>query len=68
MEEDLQWKTTYNRRQPPIEDDLKLSKLEFLSNRLLDHTQFCNISLYYPKYFVYGLQWKITTNWKQLIS
>ena len=28
-----------------MEDDLKLSKVEYLSNRLLDHTQILNLSL-----------------------
>ena len=32
MEDDLQWKTTSNGRQPLMEDDLKISKVEYLSN------------------------------------
>ena len=33
-------------RWPPIEDDLKILKVEYLSNHLLDHTQILNLSLY----------------------
>ena len=29
----------------PIEDDLKILKVEYLSNQLLDHTQIFNLSL-----------------------
>ena len=29
-EEDLQWKTTFDGRQPPMEDDLKIGKFEYL--------------------------------------
>ena len=32
-------------RQPPMEDDLKILKVEYLSNLLLDHTQNKNLSL-----------------------
>jgi hypothetical protein len=51
-----------------MEDDLKLSKVEYLSNRLLDHTQFWNISLYDPKIFCHAsnkddLQWKMTSKY-----
>jgi hypothetical protein len=33
-------------KKPPMEDELKLLKAEYLSNHLLDHTQFWNLSLY----------------------
>ena len=36
MEDNIQWKTTYNERRPKIEDDLKLIKLEYLSNHSMD--------------------------------
>ena len=36
MKDNIQWKTTYNERQPTIEDDLKLIKLEYLSNHSMD--------------------------------
>ena len=29
----------------PMEDDLKILKVEYLSNRFLDHTQFLNLDL-----------------------
>ena len=29
-----------------MEDDIKILKVEYLSNRLLDHTQILNLSLY----------------------
>ena len=35
-EDDLQWKT---------KDDLKILKVEYLSNHLLDHTKIFNLSL-----------------------
>ena len=31
-------------RQPPMEDDLKILKVEYLSNLLVDHTQNKNLS------------------------
>ena len=46
MEDDLQWKMTSNGRWPPMEDDLKILKVEYLSNRLLDHNQILQLSLY----------------------
>jgi hypothetical protein len=35
MEDDIQWKTTYNER-PKIKNNLKLLKLEYLSNHSMD--------------------------------
>ena len=32
-----------------MEDDLKISKVEYLSNHLLDHSQILNFSLDYQK-------------------
>ena len=52
MEDDLQWRTTSNGRQPIMEDDHKILKVEYLSNRLLNHTQILNFSLYDQPYFV----------------
>ena len=65
-EDDLQWKTTSNGRRPPMEDDLKILKVEYLSNRLLDHTQILNLDLGDQskvfKYFNEDNQtWKTTT-------
>ena len=39
----LEMKTTSNRRQPPIEDDLKILKVEYLSNYRLDILQNLNL-------------------------
>ena len=39
----LDMKTTFHGRRPPMEDDLKISKVEYLSNRLLD--QIFNLGL-----------------------
>jgi hypothetical protein len=44
-EDDLPWKTTFHGRRPPIEDDLTILKVEYLSNHLLDPTQILNLSL-----------------------
>ena len=70
MEDDLQWKMTSNGRQPLMEDDLKILKVEYLSNSLLDHTQISNFSLYHidQPYFVNplnedDLQWKKTSKY-----
>ena len=41
-EDDIQWKTTSNRKRPPTEDDLKKWFVEYLSNHLLDLTQIWN--------------------------
>ena len=53
-------------RWPSIEDNLKLLKVEYLSNRLLDPTQILNLSLYEISCFVHptnkdDLQWKTTS-------
>ena len=45
MEDDHQWKTTSNGGPTPMEDDLKILKVEYLSDRLLDHTKILNLSL-----------------------
>ena len=44
IEDDLQWKITSNGRRPPMEDDLKILKVKYLSKPLLDHTQILNLS------------------------
>jgi hypothetical protein len=38
-------KTASSQRQSPIEDNLKILKVEYRSNHLLDHTQILNLSL-----------------------
>ena len=49
MEDDLQWKTTSNGRQPPMKDNLKILKVEYLRNHLLDPTPILNLRLDYQK-------------------
>jgi hypothetical protein len=39
------------RRQRPMEDDLKILKVEYIRNHLLDHTQYQNLSLDH-RYFI----------------
>ena len=73
-EDELQWKTTSNGRRPPIEDDLKISKVEYLSNRLLDYTQILYLDMGdQSKVFKYFNEddhiWKATSKyWKWNIS
>ena len=48
-----------------MEDDLKILKVEYLSNQLLDHTQILNLSLHDQPVFwnssnQCNLQWKMT--------
>ena len=43
-EYDLLWKTTIKGRQPPMEDDLKIWKFEYLSSHWLNFPQIVNIS------------------------
>ena len=45
-------KTTSNGKQPSIEDDLRIVKVEYLSNHLMDHTQILNLSFMTKPYFV----------------
>ena len=45
-------------RRPPIEDDLKILKVEYLSNLLLDHTQISNLSLYDQTIFCQFFKWR----------
>ena len=56
-EDDLQRKTTSNGRRPPMEDDLKILKLEYISNHWSDFPQTLNLSL--------GNQAKIKNAWKE---
>ena len=44
-QDDLQWKTTSNGRQPPIDDELEILKVKYLINHLWDSTQILNLSL-----------------------
>ena len=37
IEDNLQWKTTSNGRQPPIEEYLQILKVEYISNHCMDH-------------------------------
>ena len=41
-----------------MEDDLKILKVEYLSNYLLDHTQIWNLSLYDQTIFCKSLKWR----------
>jgi hypothetical protein len=41
-----------------MEDDLKILKVEFLSNRLLDHTQILNLSLADQSIFCKSFNWR----------
>jgi hypothetical protein len=47
-----------------MEDDLKISKVEYLSNRLLDHTQILNLDKA-PKAKCSNTSMKTTTNRRQ---
>jgi hypothetical protein len=38
-------KTISHGTRPPVEDDLKILKVEYLNNHLLDQTQILNLSL-----------------------
>ena len=37
MDDDLQWKTTYNGRKPTMEENLKIVKVEYLGNHCMHH-------------------------------
>ena len=41
-----------------MEDDLKILKVEYLSNHLLDHTQILNLSLYDQTIFYESFLWR----------
>ena len=41
-----------------MEDDLKISKLEYLRNPLLDHTQILNLSLFDQTIFYKSSKWR----------
>ena len=45
MEEDLKWKMTSNGRGLQMKDDLKILKVEYLSNHRLDFPHILNLSL-----------------------
>ena len=59
--------TTFNGRkaQHINEDDLKILKVEYLSNRLLEHTQILKLSLYDQTPCCQILQMKTTSNGRQ---
>ena len=44
MEDDIHWKTTSKGRQHIMEDDLKILKVKYLGNQVLDHTQTLDLS------------------------
>ena len=47
-----------------MEDDLKLFKVEYLSNRLMDHAQILNLSLHdHTKLNEDDLKWKMTSKY-----
>jgi hypothetical protein len=56
--DNLQRKTTSNWRRPLIEDDLKIVKVEYLSNHLLDHTQILKLSFYEQTMFCKSFKWR----------
>ena len=41
-----------------MEDDLKILKVEYLSNHLLDHTQIFNLSFYDQTIFCKSFKWR----------
>ena len=41
-----------------MEDNLKILKVEYLSNNLLDHTQIWNLCLYDQTIFYKSLKWR----------
>jgi hypothetical protein len=45
-------------RRPPKEDDLKILKVEYFSNYLLDQTQTLNLSLYDQTIFYNSFKWR----------
>ena len=66
MEDDLQCKTPSDGRRPPMEDNLKILKVENLSSHILDHAQILNLSLVDQTiltnpYNEDDLQWKTTS-------
>ena len=68
-------KTNSNGRRPLMEDNLKILKVEYLSNHLLDQNQILNLSLYdksiYYKYLnEEDITWKMTSHgrWPQNIK
>ena len=48
-------------RRPPMEDDLKIIKLDYLSNHLLDHTQILNLSCDNQPVFYKTFKWRWPT-------
>ena len=58
-------KTTSKGRQPPMEDDLIISKVEYLTNRLFEHTQILNFDFRRPKESTQILQMKTTSHKRQ---
>ena len=51
-------KTTSNGRRPPTEEDLKIWKVEYLSNHWLDLTQIWNLSLWDQTRVYKGMKWR----------
>ena len=48
--------TSFKWQRPPIEDALKILKVEYLSNHLLHHTQITNLSLD-DQTILYNFKW-----------
>ena len=57
-EDDLQWKMASNGRWPKMEDDLKVRKVEYLSNHWSDLTQIWNLSLQDLTKGYKGVKWR----------
>jgi hypothetical protein len=55
-------------RQPPVEDNLKILKVENLSKHLLDHAQTLNVSLDDQTIFYKYLKFRRPQNIKNVIS
>ena len=55
-------------RRPPMEDDLKILKVDYLSNCLLDHTKISNLSLYDQTIFCKSFKWRRPQNIKSGMS
>ena len=51
-------KITSNGRWPPIKDDLKIIKVEYLNNHLLDHTHILNLNFDDQTLFYKFLKWR----------
>ena len=67
----LIWTTiskSFKWRRPPIEDDLKILKVEYLNNLFLDHTQILNSSLNVQTIFCQSYKWRLPPMEEDIIS